>query len=406
MDGKATAGKLRRVSLLAEVAARADVPVEGVIRVVTRQPVSRRIEQRVVDVLDRLEPEQLRVLERLARAGMPEIVVDTNAAPRGDDTPATHTNDLSTALGADELTLRLGHLFQEVVTCLNEMRQDHVADRQARVDDLAVLVELVTTGWQGVDRRLARLERSLARLEALRETPTRRVLETPQAERRPDAQSVPQARPPHDGAAVASAEAAVASAEAGAAEAGPPFRPRRRLWRWVVPAVPILLVTGLAVAIVAVEFFPSAADEPRLRPALEQNPGRLDLPQTSVSATTGGAFPLAETATPTQPLTATAPPPEQPGTAVDTTPFPTNEGAAAPALAWPALPGARYYLVRIFRRNQLVHAARPRVARLVLPASIELTPGTYRWSVRAGIGAPADNRLGQTIVDSTFNVRR
>ena len=36
--------KLFAVSLLAEVAARADVPVEGVIRVFTRQPVSRRID--------------------------------------------------------------------------------------------------------------------------------------------------------------------------------------------------------------------------------------------------------------------------------------------------------------------------------------------------------------------------
>jgi hypothetical protein len=35
-----------------------------------------------------------------------------------------------------------------------------IAERNARVDDLALLVELVSSGWQGVDDRLRRLEQS------------------------------------------------------------------------------------------------------------------------------------------------------------------------------------------------------------------------------------------------------
>jgi hypothetical protein len=30
------------------------------------------------------------------------------------------------------------------------------------VDDLALLIDLITSGWQGVDERLARLEKTLA----------------------------------------------------------------------------------------------------------------------------------------------------------------------------------------------------------------------------------------------------
>ena len=33
-----------------------------------------------------------------------------------------------------------------------------LAERQARIDDLALLVELVSTGWRGIDTRLARIE--------------------------------------------------------------------------------------------------------------------------------------------------------------------------------------------------------------------------------------------------------
>jgi hypothetical protein len=39
------------------------------------------------------------------------------------------------------------------------------AERRARIEDLALLVDLVASGWHGVERRLDRLERSLDRLE-------------------------------------------------------------------------------------------------------------------------------------------------------------------------------------------------------------------------------------------------
>ena len=39
------------------------------------------------------------------------------------------------------------------------------AERRARVEDLAVLVDLIASGWRGVERRLDRLERTLDRLD-------------------------------------------------------------------------------------------------------------------------------------------------------------------------------------------------------------------------------------------------
>jgi hypothetical protein len=41
---------------------------------------------------------------------------------------------------------------------LERLEQELLAERNARVDDLAVLVDLVASGWQGVDDRLRRIE--------------------------------------------------------------------------------------------------------------------------------------------------------------------------------------------------------------------------------------------------------
>jgi ribose 1,5-bisphosphokinase PhnN len=52
-------------------------------------------------------------------------------------------------------------LMNQVVRRLERVEGDLLAERNARVDDLALLVDLVTSGWRSVDDRLARLEKSL-----------------------------------------------------------------------------------------------------------------------------------------------------------------------------------------------------------------------------------------------------
>jgi len=44
---------------------------------------------------------------------------------------------------------------------LERLEQELLAERTARVDDLGILVELISSGWSGVDARLGRLERAL-----------------------------------------------------------------------------------------------------------------------------------------------------------------------------------------------------------------------------------------------------
>jgi hypothetical protein len=65
-------------------------------------------------------------------------------------------------------------LLNHAIGRLERLEGDLLAERHARVDDLALLVDLVSSGWKGVDGRLERLERaqeeaagSLTRVEAI-----------------------------------------------------------------------------------------------------------------------------------------------------------------------------------------------------------------------------------------------
>jgi hypothetical protein len=50
-------------------------------------------------------------------------------------------------------------LLNQAIRRLERLEGQLLAERHARVDDLALLVELVSSGWRGVDARLERLER-------------------------------------------------------------------------------------------------------------------------------------------------------------------------------------------------------------------------------------------------------
>ena len=52
-------------------------------------------------------------------------------------------------------------LMNQMIRRLERLEGDALAERHARVDDLALLVDLVTSGWKGVDDRLARIEQHL-----------------------------------------------------------------------------------------------------------------------------------------------------------------------------------------------------------------------------------------------------
>lgn len=52
-------------------------------------------------------------------------------------------------------------LMNQLIRRLERLEGDLLAERHARVDDLALLVDLVSSGWRGVDQRLARVEQGL-----------------------------------------------------------------------------------------------------------------------------------------------------------------------------------------------------------------------------------------------------
>ena len=51
-------------------------------------------------------------------------------------------------------------LLNQAVRRLERLEGEVLAERHARIDDLAVLVDLVSSGWRGVDSRLERIERA------------------------------------------------------------------------------------------------------------------------------------------------------------------------------------------------------------------------------------------------------
>jgi hypothetical protein len=56
-------------------------------------------------------------------------------------------------------------LMNQVIRRLERVEGDLLGERNARVDDLALLVDLISSGWKGVDARLARVEAAVGRLE-------------------------------------------------------------------------------------------------------------------------------------------------------------------------------------------------------------------------------------------------
>jgi predicted nuclease with TOPRIM domain len=49
-------------------------------------------------------------------------------------------------------------LVNQLLRRLSRLEQDFLAERHARVEDLALLVDLISSGWNGVDQRLRRIE--------------------------------------------------------------------------------------------------------------------------------------------------------------------------------------------------------------------------------------------------------
>jgi hypothetical protein len=402
------------MSLLVEIATRADVPLEAVVRVLTREPVADDAKARVLAVLDDLDAEQTRVLQRFALAAvhdelprpaedvvvaeyeegpleLPEaVVLETAPAVRASPAP------VEAAPAVDQAPLvQLGAVLGELAEAVRELRRETDAERRERVDDLAVLIDLITKGWEGLDRRLGRVERQLGRLEAPAE-PRPRVL--------PPVEPPPVPPPPDP--------------------PPPPDSEGRPVLRGRLPLVAALLL-GVGVGAVAALDLPSRSDVSSLVSAsTNERPAATPqtVPSTSsvlgeivtdpVRTTTQAKRPAPPASPKRAPTTTAARPTTSAAKPTATAAKPTTTAAPSTGFqpsrnwAWPPAEGADYYLVEFFRDGTRIHAARPTAARLTLPDSVVFTPGSYRWRVRPGNGDPAANDLEPAIVDSGFTVSR
>lgn len=122
-----------------------------------------------------------RARERLARAA--EGRPDPAAAEAALERARNQVEELARAAGELEASLpgRVGEAVREGIRAealpvarqlaevrglaaqtigrLERLEGDLLAERHARVDDLALLVDLIASGWKSVEQRLARIER-------------------------------------------------------------------------------------------------------------------------------------------------------------------------------------------------------------------------------------------------------
>jgi hypothetical protein len=166
------------VATILELAAHADVSAENVLRVVHGEPVSEEVELRVheaiealgdppyplsVEVLPALPegPEREEILERF-RATAAEL---ETTLPQGVGSVVYEALRVEVRPVAQHVA-ELGALFERMLARLEDVSAGVQDERRDRLDDVALLTELVTNGWRSVDRRLARLEQIVARIEA------------------------------------------------------------------------------------------------------------------------------------------------------------------------------------------------------------------------------------------------
>jgi hypothetical protein len=200
------------MTTISEIAKAADVSVESVLRVLNRDKVSSDIESRVIATMDAYGYGRLPRSETATAAqpgpptGKPagsagsarsvsgEIVEESrerdsesNDAIRRAreqllyavggvvdelENPSSRSQGSDNLAGIRHLTDRMMVLearFDRLAREVEGMKRELGRGRNERLEDLTLLVDLITTSWRAVDRRLGRIDRKLERMEGLPE---------------------------------------------------------------------------------------------------------------------------------------------------------------------------------------------------------------------------------------------
>ena len=124
-----------------------------------------RARERLADAAGgRIQPAEVDAVLERARQGLQELA--TAAAELEGGLPekigdAVREGVASEARPVGRQLAELRGLMNQVIRRLERLEGEVVAERNARVDDLALVVDLITSGWKSVDERLARLDQHL-----------------------------------------------------------------------------------------------------------------------------------------------------------------------------------------------------------------------------------------------------
>jgi hypothetical protein len=123
----------------------------------------------------RVGPAQLEAALDRARTqieGLAEAAAELEGALPEKIGAAVHDSLRAEVLPVARHIAEIRGLLNQAIRRLERLEGDLLAERHARIDDLTLLVDLVSSGWKGVDDRLARVERATvgATVVALRET--------------------------------------------------------------------------------------------------------------------------------------------------------------------------------------------------------------------------------------------
>jgi hypothetical protein len=163
------------MATILEIARHAQVSAENVLRVLNNEPVCSAVSTRVRRAIDELGPppypgtalEPLRVeatLDRTRRQLLDrfaETAAELEAkVPEGVGSIVYEALRVEVRPVATQIA-QMEKLVESLVEYIRSADNGIQRERQERLDDVALITELITTGWRSVDRRLGRVERLL-----------------------------------------------------------------------------------------------------------------------------------------------------------------------------------------------------------------------------------------------------
>jgi len=124
-----------------------------------------RARQRLAGAAEgRIEPSEVDAALERAREGvegLAQATAELEASLPGAIGEAVQQGLRTEVLPVSRHLAEVRGLMTQAIRRLERLEGDGLSERHARVDDLALLVDLIASGWKSIDDRLARLEQGL-----------------------------------------------------------------------------------------------------------------------------------------------------------------------------------------------------------------------------------------------------